>query len=449
MRLYLLLVATMLATACSDSSTTATEAVDTVTTNQPFSQKCLAAAEPIASEHWVTSWMTAPTDALISRPLVGQTERQFVAPHWNGDVVRLRLQNRFGSTAVTLSNVQLAKQDVDASLIADSNCSLTFSGLDSVTIQAGESVASDPIYFQVRAFEKVAVDFYVPGIIAQPSRHLDAREIPYTSIPGNYSGQTDGSAFLASEASLPNNWLLLEGLDVIAAQHVGVVVALGDSITDGADSLFNTVSLSNRPPNTTLDQRYPDYLARRLLAAGKDLSVGNAGISGNELIGQGLLPQYGPGVLDRYPTDVLAVPGVTDVLIMIGTNDFGNGVLTSTSAEQLINGYTQLITDLQANGLNVVMGTIPPAKGFPIDVLGVIGGVMHGSSEAIAKRAEVNQWIRTSGVADGVVDFAACLQDGTDPEKMNPDYDSGDHLHPNAEGYAAMADCVDLNVFSR
>ncbi|MDD9893899.1 MAG: GDSL-type esterase/lipase family protein [Gammaproteobacteria bacterium] len=410
-------------------------------------EKCAATAEPGLGEHWVNSWMTAPTDAQISRPLAGQTERQFIAPHWDGDVVRLRLQNRYGATAVTLSNVQLAKQDVGANVIEGSNCQLSFAGSDSVTIQPGESVASDPIHFDVNAFEKIAVDFYVPGTIDQPSRHLDAREIPYTSTPGDFSGQADGSPFLPSEFNLANNWLLLEGLDVVAPSNVGVVVAVGDSITDGATSFFDTFGADNMPEGTNLDQRYPDYLARRLLAANRPLSVANAGIGGNELTGAGLAPQYGEALLLRYPKDVLAVPGVTDVVIMIGTNDFGNDA--STTAEEVINGYNQLVSDLQAHGLNVIAGTIPPAAGFPVGQLPAGIGVLHGSSTAAANRAAVNEWIRTSGVPDGVVDFKACLEDPDNPGVMLPAYDSGDRLHPNPAGYEAMAACIDLALFSR
>lgn len=436
-----------LLTACGSYSPNMAGGEHTAALATPVFEKCLAANEPAAGEHWVNSWMTAPTDALISRPLAGQTERQFIAPHWSGSVVRLRLQNRYGSSAITLSNVQLAKQDVGANVIDGSNCQLSFSGSDSVTIQPGESIASDPIYFAVNAFEKVAVDFYVPGAIDQPSRHLDAREVPYTSTPGNYSGQADGSPFLPSEFNLANNWLLLEGLDVVAPTSVSTIVAVGDSITDGATSFFATFGADNMPPGTNEDQRYPDHLARRLLAASKSFSVSNAGIGGNELTGAGLAPQYGEALLTRYPKDVLQVPGVSDVLIMIGTNDFGND--SATTAAEVVDAYTQMVSDLQANGLNVIAGTLPPAGGFPVGPLPLGIGVLHGSPAAAANRAAVNDWIRNSGVPDGVVDFEACLEDPANPGVMLPEYDSGDYLHPNSAGYAAMAACVDLELFGR
>lgn len=410
---------------------------------------CSPAQQPGNGQHWIASWGTAPTDSLINIPLANQTVRQFVAPHAAGEVVRLRLSNRFGVSAVTLEDVSLGKQEIGANLLADQSCALTFNGERTVTIAPGETVISDPIQFSVRPFEKVGIDFFVPGVIDQVSRHLESREIYYRNSMGNSSGVTDGGGFSESAFNLANNWLFLEGLDVIAPRSSGVVVTFGDSITDGSGALDQTGTFCtcNDPIGTNEDTRYPDFLARRILQAGLPLSVSNAGISGNELLNDPRVPQFGIRGLDRYQTDILDVPGVTDAIIMIGTNDFGgNG---TPSAQDLIEGYITLISDLQANGLNVLMGTIPDAGGFPNSALpnGIPAGTsMHGNAENAAKRAEVNDWIRNSGVPDGVVDFQACLEDPSNPGHMLPAFDSGDHLHPSPAGYAAMAECVDLSL---
>jgi lysophospholipase L1-like esterase len=181
--------------------------------------------------------------------------------------------------------------------------------------------------------------------------------------------------------------------------------------------------------------------------------VANAGIGGNELLGNGWLPQFGASLLKRFDHDVLAVTGASHVLVMIGTNDFGNPkAARPPSAADMIAGYTQLIDRAQAAGKKIILGTIPPAEGAVSDGLPVIGDlpvdidVMHGTPAARGSRDAVNAWIREQRLSDGVVDFDACLEDPDNPGYLATEYNSGDNLHPSPAGYAAMADCVDLDL---
>jgi lysophospholipase L1-like esterase len=401
----------------------------------------------------VASWATAPSDAVITPPLVAMTARQFISPHWDGEVMRLRLSNRYAQLPVTLESLYVAEQaqEGSAATIPGSECPLTVQGRSRFTIPAGGSVVTDAIAFPVRAFQAMAISFFAPTAVLQLTRHFDAAEVPYFSIPGDLSLSSSASPFVSLPISLSNNFLLLEALEVAAPTKVSALVAVGDSLTDGSGNLaFTVAGLTGNNPAIGQDQRYPDFLARRVLDAGLSLSVVNKGISGNKLLSAGAVPQFGPALLNRFAHDVLATPGLSHILLMIGTNDLGVGV--PASAQAIIDGHVQLIEAAQAQGLRVILGTIPPAKGaitgpLPLGLSDSVG-VLHGTPQAIAARRQINDWILNQSLSDGVVDFYACLDDPDNPGYLRPEYNSGDNLHPNAAGYAAMADCVDLELLS-
>jgi lysophospholipase L1-like esterase len=246
---------------------------------------------------------------------------------------------------------------------------------------------------------------------------------------------------------------VIEALEVLSRRSTKTLVVVGDSITDGSDS--TTGFIDGQPsPMTASDQRYPNHLQRRILAAGLPITVANAGIGGNELLKDGWLPQFGPALLKRLDTDVLETAGATHVLLMIGTNDFGNPKPGAPpNADALIAGLKQVIARVQAAGMKIVLGTIPPAEGTVWEGLPVAGGlplkpqVMHGTAQARLGRDETNAWIRQQTLSDGIVDFDACLSDPKQPGYLAPQYNSGDNLHPSPAGYAAMAECIDLNLF--
>lgn len=402
----------------------------------------------------VTSWRTAPTDALITHPITGLTARQSFAPHWGGEVVRLRLSNRYASLPLTLENVHIALEAEagGATMVPGSECPITFNGSRRITMAAGEIVVSDPIAFPIRPFQRVGISFFAPEATLQITRHLNANEYLYNSLPGDHAADPDGGAFVQVPDGYASNFLAIEALEVSAPKAVTTLVAVGDSITDGSGS---TIALPNGSPApmTATDQRYPNHLQRRIHEAGLPLTVANAGIGGNELLGPGLLPQFGVSLLERFDADVLSVTAATHVLAMIGTNDSGNALPGQIpSDEAMIAGYTQLIERAHAAGLKIILGTIPPAEGTVIDGLPVVGGfglpigILHGTAEARQSRDAINAWIREQTLSDGIVDFDACLEDPERPGYLAPEYNSGDNLHPNPAGYAAMADCVDLHL---
>lgn len=395
----------------------------------------------------VTSWKTAPGDALITYPISGLTVRQSFAPHWAGNVVRLRLSNRYSSLPVTFTNIHLAEEATPggANMVPNTACRLSFNGQPSVTLQAGETVVSDWVAYPVEAFRRVGVSFYAPGLTPQVTRHLNANEVLYLSLPGDHAASADGGVFIPMPEGYTANFLVIEALEVLAQPTVSTVVAVGDSITDGSDS--TTAFLSGQgSPLVATDQRYPNHLQRRFNSAGMSFTVANAGIGGNELLRDGWLPQFGKALLTRFDTDVLQTQGVSHVLVMIGTNDFGNPKPgQAPSSEALIEGYKVLIAKAKGAGLKIILGTIPPAAGTVTELL----PVLHGTAEAKRGRDEANAWIRSQTLSDGVVDFEQCLEDKNRKGFLAPEYNSGDNLHPNPAGYTAMADCVNLNLFER
>lgn len=393
----------------------------------------------------VTSWKTAPSDALITHPISGLTVRQSFAPHWAGNVVRLRLSNRYSSLPVTFTNVHLAEESSpgSANMVPNTACRLAFNGQPSVTLQAGETVVSDWMAYPIDAFKRVGVSFYAPGLTPQVTRHLNANEVLYLSLPGDYSASASGSMFVPAPEGYTANFLVIEALEVLAPNKVRTVVAVGDSITDGSDS--TTAFLSGKgSPLVATDQRYPNHLQRRFLQAGMPFTVANAGIGGNELLRDGWLPQFGKALLTRFDADVLQTEGVSHVLVLIGTNDFGNPKPgQAPTSEALIAGYKELIAKAKNAGLKVILGTIPPAEGTVTELI----PVLHGTAAARVARDAANAWIRSQTMSDGVVDFERCLEDKNRTGFLAPEYNSGDNLHPNPAGYAAMADCVNLNLF--
>ncbi|HEX4895899.1 MAG TPA: GDSL-type esterase/lipase family protein, partial [Solimonas sp.] len=313
----------------------------------------------------MTSWRTAPGDALVTHPVSGLTVRQFLAPHWGGEVMRLRLSNRYSSLPLTLDSVHIAREvrPGAAELVPGSECLLRFQGQSRVTIPAGKTVLSDAIVYPVRAFQRVGISFFAPAATAQITRHLSANEILFMSLPGDHAADPGSTFFQAVPDGYASNFLAIEALEVAAPRAVTTLVTVGDSITDGSGATTEAIQGAGSPMTST-DQRYPNHLQRRIQAAGLPLSVANAGIGGNELLSDGWLPQFGLSLLQRFDADVLAVSGVRQVLVMIGTNDLGNPQAgAAPSPEALIAGYEQLIERAHAAGLRIVLGTIPPAEG--------------------------------------------------------------------------------------
>jgi lysophospholipase L1-like esterase len=277
----------------------------------------------------------------------------------------------------------------------------------------------------------LAIDLYLPGTTNTPSTltmHGGAFQTSYISETGNFVGKPT-----LPQAGTTRSWFLLSRVDVVAPDATGAVVAFGDSITDGAASTADT------------NNRWPDHLARRLLAQGMKMGVLNAGINGNRVLSEATMPAgvdvraVGAGInaLARFERHVLSLPGVTHVIVLEGINDIGNGRENPTpTAEDLIAGHKQLIEQAHARGLKIFGATLTP-----------FWGAAYYTEVGEAKRQALNEWIRTSKAYDGVVDFDKATRDPSDPKKFLAQYDSCDYLHPSDAGYKAMGEAIDLSLF--
>jgi lysophospholipase L1-like esterase len=397
------------------------------------------AATPSCANHWVGSWSAAPSDGSLTQQLANQTLRMIVAPHLAGTTVRVRLSNRFGAEAVTLGPATVGQVSAGAALTG-APVPVLFKGRPQVTIPAGADAVSDAVAFTVAPPASLAVSLAVPGVVTQPTEHVITRQTSYLTAPGtgDHSAEPGGELFAQPSTSVfSTGWYFLSGIDVLAPAATGAVVTFGDSITDGFQSDFTPAT--EHLTNLGVNERYPDFLARRLNAAGVPLSVLNSGISGNRVLADGQIPEFGPRGLARFRADALALPGVTDVILLEGINDIGQGP-GFTSAE-IIAGYKTLIAEAHAAGVKIRLGTLMPAGGSTFSG--------YSDEDAVKARAEINAWIRGQNPADGFVDFDAAVRDPADPSRLKPEYDGSDHLHLSAAGYAAMAAAVDLAQLQR
>jgi lysophospholipase L1-like esterase len=373
---------------------------------------------------WVTAWGASPvvgtdipgSSCPAGTGLTNQTVRNVVFLSTGGDQVRIRLSNAFGTQAVQVAHASVAVVTAGASAVPGSVRTLTFGGSQAVTLAAGGDALSDPVNLSVAALSDLLVSIYLPGPTGPLTNH------PFTA-QGNYLGSGDLTTSVSGSGYGDTPcWMVVSGVDVRPSPRVvGSVVALGDSITDTA----NTTGNANR--------RWPDDLSRRLNARpGRTLSVVNAGLGGNRLLaprdGQ---PYYGVPALARLDRDVFTQAGVRSVILLEGVNDIGYGA----TADQIISADQQIIAQAHARGLRIYGGTITPFGGSIID-----------SSASEQARSDVNHWIMTSHAFDGVIDFAAAVADPANPARLLPAYDSGDHLHPNDAGCQAMANAVNLGM---
>jgi len=388
--------------------------------------------------HWVSAWADAPSDASV--PLDGalhalfaganQSFRLLLAPLGSGNVMRLHFSNRFGTAPITLNDIRVAASVAPGSpdIVAATSAQVTFSCASQVTIPAGADVVSDPVSFNLNALQTLAVSVSVANTPLVPTRHFIGRQVSFATYPGagDHTADAVGSAFTQSFIQRP----LVDGIDV-RTNGASAVVALGDSITDG----YQGTPLGVVEDTTTinLNQRYPDFLKRRIDAAKLPFFVANVGIAGNRVLQDGAIPQYGPSALHRLNADVLAQAGVGTVIFLEGINDIGlTPGLTATALEQ---GYTAVIGQLHAADIKVLQGTLTPCG----------SNLLYGTAANNALRDQVNAWIRTQSPADGVVDFDLAVRDPNNPDDIAPQYDGGDGLHFTAAGYQRMADAVDLS----
>ena len=384
---------------------------------------------------WVGSWAAAQMvpgkdDAVPLESLHNATLRQIVHLSVGGTAIRVRVSNAFGTAALHLMAVHVARPLSPASSRIDiaSDRSLTFNERADVLIPAGAEYTSDPLNYAVAPLSDLAITMQIEAAPEQETGHPGSRATSYLGAA------VSASAPELRAAQAMDHWYFLSGVDVSAGTGTSAIVALGDSITDGHGATTNG------------NDRWPDVLAARLQGAPgmTGIAVLNAGIGGNRLLADGL----GPNALARFDRDVLAQSGVRYLIVLEGINDIGNLTRTTVATDaqhqdlvrRLIGAYRQITTRAHAHGIKVLGGTILPFMG---------SGFYHPGASNELDRQAVNAWIRAPQHFDAVVDFDKVVADPAHPDRLRPDYDCGDHLHPSPAGYRAMADAVALELLRK
>ena len=392
----------------------------------------LTAASPswAASARWVGTWGASPTPPQAASPSVperltsprfeNQTIVQIVRLSAGGPRLRLRLTNEYGVKPLLVGALRVALVDANGAEAPGSMRVVTFAGGLTTSIPPGAPMVSDPVSLPTTRLARLRVSLYLPGQSGPCTCHLSGQEFVAVAGPGDLTAQP------APRPTGPDQYrAFLSGVEVEASASSRVIVALGDSITDGYLSTPGT------------DRRWPDRLAERLAArrSGRTFGVVNAGIGGNRVLSDAVIAIMGQSALTRFDRDVLSVAGATDVVVLEGINDLGARV-GRPSAEDLIAGYRQLISRAHAHSLRIIGATILPYE-----------GAGYFTAEGEATRQAVNAWIRAPGNFDAVIDFDAAIRDPAKPARMRADWHAGDWLHPNDAGYRAMGNAVDLALF--
>ena len=345
------------------------------------------------------------------------TVRQVVRVSVGGSRLRLRFSNEGGADSLVLASVHIAQAGADGSTVAGTDHPVTFSGQAGVVVPPGAPLLSDPIDFPTQSVEKLYVSIHLQGPVA-----ARAARSSFQYVAGS-AGDFTGSQMLP-DVRLMRVPVFLTLVEVQPTKPTGVLVTLGDSITEGAASTANAF------------RGWPDQLAERLAERG--WAVVNAGISGNRLLRYGA----GPNALARLDRDVLSVPGVKAIILLEGINDIGRGFSPTgatepVSLEALKAADQQIIERAHEHGIRVIGATLTPYKG---------AGYASPAGEEV--RQGLNNWIKTGGAFDGVIDFAPAVADPTDSLTFDKRFNDRDHLHPNDAGYKAMAEAVSLSVIT-
>ena len=417
---------------------------------------------PVHAERWAASWTgsahgpypvgnpTAQPEMKFAFPVPeqgakDQTFRLIVRPDVWGRAARIRLSNAFGTKAVTFDDAFAGLQESGSAIVAGTNRAILFGGKRSVTVPPGGSAVSDPVVLEfvksgadpLLKGRKLSISFHVAGDSGPMTWHAKALTTSYVTAPGAGSKgrEVTETAFPFSTTS----WYFLDAVDMRVGDGTKVIVAFGDSITDGTATTING------------DDRWPDVLSRRLHAKfGNAYSVVNQGIGGNQVAGPAEYTPAkpipgGPSAVSRLERDIIALPGVSTVIWMEGVNDFG---AADATVDAVVDGYTKGVASLRQK--------IPNVRIYAATLTSALNSTIatHGRPEVDAKRRALNQFMRTSKIFDGVIDFDSATVDATTGElklAMQPNSSTGgpgDKLHPNRAGYAAMGNAIDLDIIT-
>ena len=382
------------------------------------------AGQTSAKKHWVATWATAEQVAETHNnppvPLADNSIRQIVQTSISGERLRVKLSNEFGKEPIEIkaAEIAIALTSGNSPLIDEqTNTSLTFNGSTSVTIEPGALVVSDPVDLKMTIRQNMAITLHLGQC---PANII-------TSHPGSrtdsYIAQGNTSNF--NNATATAHWYIINAIEVEAKGNARAVVILGNSITDGRGS------------TTNVQNRWTDIFSRRLLAnkATENVAVLNMGLGGNCILQGGL----GPTGQSRYPRDLFQQEGVKYIILFEGVNDLGGFGDAVAKADRIIEVYKKIIEEAHQKGIKVYGGTVMPFKGNN-----------YYSENHEEGRCKLNDWIRTCGLFDGIVDHAASMASPDDPARMNPAFlFENDWLHPNADGHRHMGESVDLSLFAK
>jgi lysophospholipase L1-like esterase len=375
--------------------------------------------------NWVGTWTVAPAPA-EGATFSNVTLRMNGRVSLGGKVLRVRLSNAHGTRPLAIGAARIGLRAGGPAIVPSSNRKLTFGGDGAATIATGALLISDPVELDLPSLADVAVTVHLPDDLP-PSFGITgryARVTNYISPLGNFA-----DAEIMPVGRITDDWYVISGIDVMAEAGTGGIVALGDSLTDANISRHDAYA------------SWPSQLARRLAArrGGRPMAVMNQGLGGNRI----LHDIRGDSGLRRFDRDVLAQPGVTHAIVLLGTNDLRNRWAKpeeEANAPAMIAGLKQLALRAQARGIKIFGGTLTPFENETF-----LPGAWTPAREAV--RQEVNAWIRQGGAFDAVIDFDAGVRDPEHPSRMLPLWDCGDHLHQSDAGYNHMGDIIDLSLF--
>ena len=401
----------------------------------------VTAQAPSSDQHWVSIWGASaytpiqfpwmPPESAIAN----KTIRMIVRPTAGGQQLRVRFSNAFGATPLKINAASVAVAEEGAKIKAGTGHALTFGGRLSISIPPGAPAVSDPVNLSISPFTVLAISIYLPSNTPISTWHELAKHESYLVGPGDQTAKTE-----LPDAQKNKAWFFLSGIDAWTPIATTATVAFGDSITDGDGDRTNSSA------------NWPDQLAARLAAdhSGAQIAVINEGISGNRVLHDGA----GVSALARFDRDVLSHPGVTNLIVLEGINDIGFPRVRFTemknipvhmksspfasekvSAEEIIAGLQQIIARAREHNIRVFGATLTPFE-----------RTNSYDDEGEAIRQDVNRWIRTTDAYDRIFDFDALLRDPEHPSRLRKEFDSGDHIHPNAAGYKAMADSIPLSA---